>query len=133
LAIAFNKNFDFEEIHIYLSGIVVFGFLGLITIRRLQKIEIGLDLFQFHGHAYEHPKIALIFLIACLGVTGFPISPTFLGEDLIFSHIEASQFLLAFFVASSFILDGLAIIRIYSRIFLGPHIKTYHEVAYRSA
>jgi hypothetical protein len=24
-------------------------------------------------------------------------------------------------------------IRIYSRVFLGPHAKTYHEIAYRSS
>jgi hypothetical protein len=27
----------------------------------------------------------------------------------------------------------LAMIRIYSRVFLGPHAKTYHEIAYRSS
>ena len=25
------------------------------------------------------------------------------------------------------------VVRIYARVFLGPHVKTYHEVAYRSA
>jgi formate hydrogenlyase subunit 3/multisubunit Na+/H+ antiporter MnhD subunit len=82
---------------------------------------------------FEHPRIALAFLIACLGIAGFPITPTFLGEDLIFSHIHPDQFILAALVALSFVLNGLALIRIYARVFLGPHVKTYHEVAYRSA
>jgi hypothetical protein len=40
---------------------------------------------------------------------------------------------LASLVALGFILNGLALVRIYARVFLGPHVKTYHEVAYRSS
>jgi formate hydrogenlyase subunit 3/multisubunit Na+/H+ antiporter MnhD subunit len=82
---------------------------------------------------YEHPKIAFTFLLGCLGIAGFPISPTFLGEDLIFTHIHAYQYGLAFLVALSFILNGLALIRIYARVFLGPHVKSMYEMAYRSS
>nr|WP_290940032.1 proton-conducting transporter membrane subunit [Haliscomenobacter sp.] len=88
---------------------------------------------RFHGHVYEHPTAALMFFICCLALSGFPISPTFIGEDLIFSHIREDQILLASFVALSFILNGLAIMRIYARVFLGPHIKNYHSIAYRSS
>lgn len=68
----------------------------------------------------------------CLGVAGFPITPTFIGEDLIFSHIHADQILLAIIIAFSLIINGLAAIRIYSRVFLGPHVKNYHGVSKRS-
>ena len=71
--------------------------------------------------------------MACLGLTGFPITPTFIGEDLIFSHIHEDQYVLALFTTLSFIIDGLALVRIYARVFLGPHIKTYHETPYRSS
>ena len=50
-----------------------------------------------------------------------------------FSHIHEDQTILAVLVASSFVIDGLALIRIYSMLFLGPHSKTYHEVAYRNS
>jgi hypothetical protein len=65
-----------------------------------------------------------------LAVSGFPISPTFIGEDLIFSHIHEDQLLLAMRTAGSLIIDGLAIIRIYARIFMGPDPKSY---SYRSS
>jgi formate hydrogenlyase subunit 3/multisubunit Na+/H+ antiporter MnhD subunit len=68
-----------------------------------------------------------------LGLSGFPITPTFIGEDLIFSHIHEDQIVLACFVTLSFIIDGLSIIRMYARLFLGPHIKSPTEMAYRSA
>jgi NADH-quinone oxidoreductase subunit L len=133
LAISFNENFTFNDVHFYLSGISVAGVLGFLCLRRLALLEGSIDLDQFHGHSYKHPKIALVFLLACLGATGFPITPTFIGEDLIFTHIHEDQFVLAFFTALSFIIDGLAIIRIYARVFLGPHSKSVYEMAYRSS
>jgi hypothetical protein len=64
---------------------------------------------------------------------GFPISPTFIGEDLIFSHIRAEQFMLAFFNSMAFIMGGISVVRKYARLFLGPHIKTYHETPLHSS
>ncbi|TAE40129.1 MAG: hypothetical protein EAZ70_06825 [Runella slithyformis] len=133
LAISFNEHFKNDQTILYLSGIGVAGVLGFAMLQRLKNLEGTLDLDRFHGHSFEHPKIALLFLLACLGLSGFPITPTFIGEDLIFSHIHENQFVLAFFVSLSLILDGLAIMRIYARVFLGPHVKTYHETAYRSS
>jgi NADH:ubiquinone oxidoreductase subunit 5 (subunit L)/multisubunit Na+/H+ antiporter MnhA subunit len=132
IAISFNEHFDFMHHVWYLSGIVGSWLLGLLLINRLRKLEwVSLD--RFYGHVYEHPKIAFWFLICSLGLAGFPITPSFIGEDLIFSHIHYDQIGLAFFTALSLIINGLATIRIYSRIFLGPHVKNYHEVAKRSS
>ena len=133
MAISFNDNVNWEHITIYLSGVLLFGLLGFGTILRLKKLERRVFLNQFYGHSYEHPRIAFFFLLCCLGMAGFPISPTFIGEDLIYSHIQSGQLFLAVFVSLSFIIDGLALIRIYARVFLGPHHKTYHESAYRSS
>ncbi|HHT9136103.1 MAG TPA: hypothetical protein ACFYEK_02545 [Candidatus Wunengus sp. YC60] len=88
---------------------------------------------QFHGHAFRHPKIAFVFLLVCLGVSGFPISPTFVGEDLIFVHIREDQVVLVIMVSLSYVIDGLSLIRIYACAFLGPHSKSIYEMAYRSS
>lgn len=133
LSISFNEHFEFSHTLLYLSGITIFGLLGYFCLRRLKNLEGTIDLDQFHGHSFRHPKIALVFLLACLGVSGFPITPSFIGEDLIFTHIHEDQVLLAFFTSLSFIIDGLAIIRIYARVFLGPHVKSVYEMAYRSS
>ncbi|NOT74322.1 MAG: hypothetical protein HOP08_05285 [Cyclobacteriaceae bacterium] len=133
LAISFNEHFTYQHTLLYLSGVAVAGVLGFLCLRRLKTLENNIDLDQFHGHSYEHPKIAFVFLISCLGLAGFPITPTFVGEDVIFSHIHEDQPILALFVALSFIIDGLAIIRIYARVFLGPHVKSVYDMAYRSS
>jgi NADH-quinone oxidoreductase subunit L len=132
LAISFNEKFEFEEALFYLSGVVISGFVGYWVINRLKSFE-KIDLEQFHGHSFEYPKLALVFLLACLGLAGFPITSTFIGLDLVFSHIHENQFVLAYATASSFILTGISLIRLYSRLFLGPHVKTYHETPYKSS
>jgi NADH-quinone oxidoreductase subunit L len=132
LSVSFNEALSFQEILFYISGIVVFGIVGFITLFMLKKKEPTIDLNSFQGHVYEYPKTAILFLLSCLGLAGFPITPTFVGEDIIFAHIEYNQFFLAFYVSLGFVISGIALIRMYSRIFLGPHSKHYHEKALKN-
>lgn len=133
LAISVNERFYFNEDRLYLSGIVVAGIVGYIILWWLRSHEGSIDMDQFHGHSYRHPKFAFVFLLACLGLSGFPISPTFVGEDLIFIHIREDQIVLAIMVSLSYVIDGLSLIRMYARVFLGPHSKSVYEMAYRSS
>jgi NADH:ubiquinone oxidoreductase subunit 2 (subunit N) len=132
LALSFNAHFDNAHHIWYLSGIVLAWALGYVILTRLRKTEwVSLD--NFYGHIYEYPKTGFVFLLVCLGLSGFPITPSFVGEDLIFSHIELDQIGLAFFTAFSLVINGLATMRIYARVFLGPHFKNYHQIAKRSS
>ncbi len=134
IGISFNEHFGVEHILIYLTGIIPSAILAIIVLNILKKKEPEyFNLNQYYGHVYEHPLLAFLFLIASLGLMGFPITPSFIGEDLIFSHIHEDQFLLAFFFASSYIISGIALIRVYSRLFHGDHIKKYHSTALKSA
>jgi NADH:ubiquinone oxidoreductase subunit 5 (subunit L)/multisubunit Na+/H+ antiporter MnhA subunit len=133
LGISFNEEFTMNEIILYMSGILISGAVGYLTLLKLirQGEKIALD--RFYGHSYNHPKSAFIFLLACLSIAGFPITPTFVGEDLIFTHIHHNQIILAGIISLSFIMVGFAIIRIFARVFLGPHAKSQHGMAYRSS
>lgn len=133
LAVSYNEHFGITHHIWYLGGVVVAGLFGFWVLRQLKKRVRKLSLDQFYGYSYEHPRYGMAFLIAGLVLAGFPISPTFIGEDLVFSHIHANQFLLAFCISLSFIIDGLALVRIYSRVFLGPFIKTYDGIVKRNA
>lgn len=133
LAISFKDNLTINEILFYLSGVVGAAALGYFVLYRLRQLEPDVDLNRFQGHAYEYPKLAALFLLACLGLAGFPISPTFIGEDILFSHIDYDQIFLAFFLSLGFVITGIALIRMYARIFLGPHVKRYHAIAQRSS
>jgi NADH-quinone oxidoreductase subunit L len=133
LSIAFNEDFEYSQIHLFLSGIFVFGAIGSLCINRLRTSSEKTTLTRFHGHAYEHPRLATVFLVSCMVLIGFPISPTFIGEDLILGHIHPDEIWLISLTALNLILNGLVAYRLYARLFLGPHTKGYHEVAYRSS
>lgn len=132
LALSFNAHFDDAHHLWYLSGIILCWALGYYLLTQLRQKE-WVSLSNFYGHIYEYPKMGFLFLLACLGLSGFPITPSFVGEDLIFSHIELHQIGLAFFTAFSLVINGLATMRIYARVFLGPHVKNYHQIAKRSS
>ena len=133
LFIGFNEQFDYSQIHMYLSGVIVCGAIGYYVLLRLRNQSNDTSLNQFHGHVYVYPRLAFVFALACLGLAGFPITPTFLGEDLMLGHIHENQFSLLILTALNLILDGLVVFRIYSRVFLGIHEKGYHVSSYRSA
>jgi NADH-quinone oxidoreductase subunit L len=133
LSIGFNEQFDYTQVHIFLSGILVSAAIGYLCLRKLLQAGEDISLNLFHGHSYERPRLTNLFLLASLGLAGFPITPTFIGEDLILGHIHETQLALTIMTALNLILVGLAIFRIYARVFLGPHEKTYHEVAHRSS
>lgn len=133
LAITFNEQFDIQQVYLYLSGILVSAVIGYLCFWQLKKSGETAHLHSFQGHSYEHPRLAMVFLIACLGLAGFPVTPTFIGEDVLLGHVHEYQFTLTLLIALGLILDGLAVFRIYARLFLGPHEKGYHETAYRSS
>lgn len=134
VAITFNEQYEVMHTALYLSGVSVAAVIGYLCLRKLRKLERSyFDLNQYFGHIYEHPILASTFFICCLGLMGFPITTSFIGEDLIISHIQFDQFTLAFFYSVSYVLGGISLIRIYARLFLGTHIKNYHETSLKSA
>jgi len=132
--VSFNEHFEYSETFIYLSGISIAAIAGFICLFTLKKREPEFfNLKMYFGHVYQYPILSLVFLISSLGIMGFPITLSFVGEDLIFSHIKASQFALAFFYSISFVFGGIAAIRMYARLFLGPHCKPTHEISLKSS
>lgn len=128
-----NENFGHNHIFIYLSGTVVSAIVGFICLKKIKSIDNNIDLDQFHGYTYNQPTLGFIFLLSCLGIVGLPFTPTFIGIDLMFSHIHKHEEILIIFTSLSFVFIELSILRIYARIFLGQHKKAHHATAYRSS
>lgn len=134
LAVSHNEYFSWKELIWYLSGVFVSGVVGLFCLEWLRKREKRyFALYRYFGHSYEYPRLSFLFLLATLGLMGFPITTTFIGEDLIFSHVHQHQYVLAFLLSSCFIIEGIALIRIYARLFLGSHAKPYHATPLQSS
>ncbi len=130
LAVTYNEHFDWSHHAFYLSGIIISFIIGSWVLLRLKALNVNFDLNTYQGYVQKYRYLALIFLFSCLGMSGFPITPTFIGEDLIFSHIHEDQILLALFISLGFILNGIASIRMYTRIFLGIYPDQYTHKPY---
>lgn len=129
----YHEQFSYRFVLIFLSGSLLSSLVGLVCLQRLYRAEPGTDMNRFYGHVYEHRWLGFVFFLASLGLIGFPFTPTFIGIDLLFSHIHQQEQLLIVFTSLSFIFMELAVLRIYARTFLGQHVKTYHPIAYRSS
>jgi formate hydrogenlyase subunit 3/multisubunit Na+/H+ antiporter MnhD subunit len=128
-----NASFDQTQVLIYLSGTSISGIVGFVCLLRIRAIDQDINLDQFHGYSYEQPIIGLAFLVSCLGLAGLPFTPTFIGIDLLFSHVGKRQVLMIVVLATSFVFIEISLLRIYGRIFMGQHKKMYHPVAFRSS
>ena len=104
------------DVEIYLSGIFIASIMGIIVLRYIQK-QHNIRLNHHWGLFQFFPKLSVFFLVISLMMTGFPITPTFLGEDLMFTHLQTNEPLLASIIALTLIIDGLVIVRMYSRLF----------------
>ncbi len=122
-----------SEIMLYASGVIPAFLLGSYCLNKVKRIDNDIELSKYHGYVYEKKTTALLFLISAMGLVAFPVTAAFVGIDVLFIYIGSEQAVLIALLALCFIFIELAAIRIYCRIFLGPHKKLDHPVAFRSS
>ena len=121
-----------DTIVFYLTGIVVAYLVGVLCLSKLDRTG-QLNLMEYHGYMYERPLLGNAFFIACLALIVFPITPSFIGEEVLLSMIHTSHGALVGIFALGYVLSGVCAMRLFAKVFFGPHKKTYHEIAYRSS
>ena len=121
------------EIIFYVSGILLAFVLGYYCLQKIKNIDNDISLNQFHGYVYEQNTTGFLFLVAAMGILGFPITAAFIGIDVLFTYVDSNQMPLIILMALCFVFIELSAFRILLRIFLGPHKKLYHPVAFRSS
>jgi NADH-quinone oxidoreductase subunit L len=121
------------EIIFYVSGILLAFVLGYYCLQKIKKIDNDISLNQFHGYVYEENTTGFLFLVAAMGMLGFPLTAAFIGIDVLFTYVHSNQIALIILMALCFVFIELSAFRILLRIFLGPHKKLYHPVAFRSS
>jgi NADH-quinone oxidoreductase subunit L len=127
------NKLNYTEIVMYGAGVLVAYILGRVCLQRTHAIDKDTQLDQYHGYVYEGKQTALFFLLSAVGLLGFPITSAFIGIDVFFTYIPSAAPLLITLMALCFIFIELAAIRIYLRIYCGPHKKLDHPVAFRSS
>ncbi|HRG38832.1 MAG TPA: hypothetical protein PK289_09895, partial [Bacteroidia bacterium] len=106
---------------------------GFYCLKKIKAIDNDISLNQFHGYVYEQNTTGFLFLVSAMGILGFPLTAAFIGIDVLFTYVRSSQAVLIILMALCFIFIELSAFRILLRIFLGPHKKLNHPVAFRSS
>lgn len=132
-AVFIHHHNDDQHFVLYLSGVVVSFIIGMLCLKQLKDQHGYSEMYGFKGLIHRNYMQGGVFLLACLGMAGFPVTPTFVGEDLFFTGLEPHQWFLAILMACSFIINGLALVRMYARIYLGNHLHTEKINGKRSA
>jgi len=122
-----------KYIIMYGVGVVVAFAAGHVCLWYLGAKGQSTALRDYHGAIYAFPKLGNFFFIVCLLFMAFPISSTFLAQDILLSLIPGGHAFQAALFCLSYLLVGVTIMRLYTKVFFGPHKASYHEKAYKSS
>jgi len=117
----------------YGVGVIAAFIAGHVCLWYLQAKGESLALADYQGSIYAFKKLGHVFFIVCLLFMAFPISPSFLAQDILLSMIPESHGLQIALFGLAYLVMGVSIMRLYAKVFFGPHRASYHEVAYRSS
>lgn len=112
------------DVILFLSGILPSWLLGIIAMRvLLQGDHFAASPFVFRAFAESRPGWSLVLFFSFLGLVGFPITPAFLGEDLLLSHASNQHPWFALPITVSFVINGIAAARMYMRLCMGRPLE----------
>ncbi|MFN8614014.1 MAG: proton-conducting transporter membrane subunit [Vulcanimicrobiota bacterium] len=103
----------------FLAGLLASYAIGVIGVMLLPADKRNLVLDRPRGMALQYPISARLLFLSFLGMSGFPITPAFFGEDLLLSsaiHLNAA---VAIGFTVLFIMNGIVLARTFTRMFLG--------------
>ena len=108
------------DVAIFLSGIVPAWVLGVVVLLKMLKHQVPDEsISTYHAMAETQPKLSLLLFISFLCLVGFPISPAFLGEDLLLAHASRHDPWFALPITIAFIINGIAGARVFQRLCMG--------------
>jgi NADH-quinone oxidoreductase subunit L len=120
VAVWFMVNSAWDDAVLFLTGIIPAWLLGLVALSLLLKSENYKNTpFAYRAMAETKPKLSLLLFISFLGIVGFPITPAFVGEDLLLYHASSRHPWFAALIAFSFVMNGIAAARIFLRLCMG--------------
>ena len=120
LATGLTNKSSFEGIVLYVSGVVPAWIVGWFILRQLLSSENYKETpFMYRGMAEKKPMASMVFLFGCLGLISFPITPAFLGQDLLLFSVSEHHPAIIILLALSFVVNGIATANIYMRLCMG--------------
>ncbi|PKD40036.1 NADH-quinone oxidoreductase subunit E [Methylomonas sp. Kb3] len=112
------------DVALFFSGIIPSWALGIVALSvLLRHYHFADEPFVFRAFAETRPGWSLMLFLSFLGLVGFPITPVFLGEDLLLSHASSQHPWFAAPITVSFVINGIAIARVYLRLCMGRPVE----------
>jgi NADH-quinone oxidoreductase subunit L len=134
IAVLFLNPLAKQDVLIFLSGIIPAWVLGVGVLYRLLKNQDPAEsFFSYQAMAETQPKLSVLLFISFLCLVGFPISPAFLGEDLLLSHASNHDPWFALPITIAFIINGIAGARVFQRLCMGRPTELCEEHQWATA
>jgi NADH:ubiquinone oxidoreductase subunit 2 (subunit N) len=128
LATGLTNETSFEGIVLYVSGVIPAWLLGWFVLRQLLRDENYKETpFMYRGLAEKKPIASIVFLFGCLGLISFPITPAFLGQDLLLFAVSEHHPAIIILLALTFVVNGIATANIYMRLCMGRPVEVPRE------
>ncbi len=124
---------NWTYIAMYGVGIVAAFIAGHVCLWHLGTKGESTTLRTYHGSAYVFPRLGNLFFILCLFFISFPISSSFVAQDILLSLIPVGHAFQIILFCFSYLLIGVSTMRLYIKLFFGPHTTSHHEMAYKSS
>ena len=132
LAVWFLNPAAASDVMIFASGIIPAWILGIFVLARLLKGDNYFTApFTFRAMAETQPRLSLLLFVSFLGLVGFPISPAFLGEDLLLSHASSHHPWFALPITIAFVINGIAAARMFQSLCMGRPSERKNVAEYR--
>ena len=105
------------------SGVLFFWVIGLQSLLFMDHGNKGLSLRVYNGMSLAAPGASVMLFVAFLGVSGFPISPTYIGQDLLLHHAAADYIWLVLVLAMAIVVNGISLARVYTKVCMGDPVE----------
>jgi NADH-quinone oxidoreductase subunit L len=121
-AVVLQQPHSQSDVSVFVGGLVGFWLLGIGAIAKLETVAKGAKPFC-RGAGNLAPISSGVLIVAFLGVSGFPFSPTFIGEDLLLQHATNAHHWMAAVLSVLFVLNGIAIVRSLVPLHYSPYVR----------
>jgi NADH-quinone oxidoreductase subunit L len=109
--------------HVYAASFYTIG-IGLACVSSLLGFAVAVwhqrEVVRFSGLVAKRPTAAAFALLGALGVAGFPMLPTFWGEDLLLHSSLGESWTISILLAGLLALNGYLAVRNFAFTFFGP-------------
>lgn len=133
LFLASAANWAWQFVMMYGTGIVTAFVVGHVCLWYLRAKGESSTLQDYQGAMSIFPKLGHLFFVVSLLFMAFPISPSFVSQDILLSLIPIGNAFEIVLFCSSYLFVGVSVVRLYVKVFFGSHRLSYHEIAYRSS